>query len=180
MAASSQGPPTAQLPLPSKALNEAFADYEAQLLKTADKRLKGRHSTIRYNRRRFAFALQRLQAAKVIVQKDDRVDDDDGKDAAATSTKTTTIAEKGKTESSTTTARQDCLRRLSSVAEEASKQRTLLRDAKSADEMLERIRHDPRRRKVDVDVEDIVKQLDDIENHCRGRLKTTTTTSSKS
>ena len=169
--------------LPSKALTEAFAEYEAQLLRTADKRLKGRQSAIRYNRRRFAHALKRIQSAKVIVvaREDDENKDDEGVNATtistdATTNTTTTIPYTTSEKAEIASVRQDCLRRLAAVTDDVSKMRTILRDAKNADEMLERIRRDPRRRKIDVGVEEIVKELDDIESHCRrGQTKPKTT-----
>lgn len=176
-------------PLPSKALNDAFADYEAQLTKTADKRLKGRQSAIRYNRRRFAHALKSLQNAKVTLFKDD---DRGGRcnAAAAVVSSTTTTTKKieeertiAPTSSSSSlkdrasTRHQNCLlRRLSLVETESTKMRTIVSDSAAADERLENIRRDPRRRKIDVDIEEIVKELDEIDNKCRrGKVKASTT-----
>ena len=174
-------------PLPSKALNDAFADYEAQLTKTADKRLKGRQSAIRYNRRRFAHALKSLQNAKVTLFKDD---DRGGRCNAAAVVSSTTTTTTKKIEEERTIAptlsssslkdrastRQNCLlRRLSLVETESTKMRTIVSDSAAADERLENIRRDPRRRKIDVDIEEIVKELDEIDNKCRrGKVKAST------
>ena len=177
-------------PLPSKALNDAFADYEAQLTKTADKRLKGRQSAIRYNRRRFAHALKSLQNAKVTLFKDDDRGGRCNAAAAVVSSTTTTTTTTKKIEEERTIAptlsssslkdrastRQNCLlRRLSLVETESTKMRTIVSDSAAADERLENIRRDPRRRKIDVDIEEIVKELDEIDNKCRrGKVKAST------
>lgn len=156
-----------------KELDDAFIEYEAQLNRTSEKRLKGRQSVMRYNHKRFLHALKRLQTAKVVITRKENDDVDEVRTAGAT----TTTNRDAKRDGEVRASRQDCLRRLGVVAEDAVKMRTILSDAKKADEMLEKIRQDPLRRKIDVGVEDIIKELDDLENHCRrGTGKSTQTT----
>jgi len=160
----------------SKELEDAFLEYEAQLSRTAEKRLKGRQSTIRYNKKRFLHALKRLQTAKVVVTRKENDDDDHEVRKSGATTTTTTTNMDAKCDDEVRASRQDCLRRLGVVAEDAVKMRTVLSEAKKADEMLEKIRNDPLRRKIDVGVDDIIKELDDLENRCRRGIGKTTQT----
>merc|ERR1719334_1583764 len=110
----------------SKELEDAFLEYEAQLSRTAEKRLKGRQSTIRYNKKRFLHALKRLQTAKVVVTRKENDDDDHEvrKSGATTTTTTTTTTNRdSKRDDEVRASRQDCLRRLGVVAEDAVKMR---------------------------------------------------------
>ena len=186
----------ADFPLPSKALNDAFAEYEAHLTKTADKRIKGRHSAIRYNRKRFIHGLKRLQNAKVVLVKDEEggefakgsTSSTRSKATKSVTTTTTTAASASKrtiapslslednaSSSSSSSSRHDSLlRRLTLVESESAKIRTVLSDSAAADDKLERILQDPRRRKIDANVEDIVKELDRIDDELRhgaGKVK---------
>jgi len=165
-------------PLPSKALNDAFADYETQLTKTADKRMKGRQSAIRYNRRRFAHALKRFQNAKVTLCKDNDDNDDKGsgvvdKVSSVGKKDVRTITPESSPLKERASNRQNCLQRLNLIVGESAKMRTILSESAAADERLEKIRRDPRRRKIDADVDEIVKELDEIDAKCRkGKEKT--------
>jgi len=181
MASSDSAPPCST----SSALNEAFVEYEAQLVRTMEKRLKGRQGAVRYNRRRCDHELKRLRNAKIIfvaARKDDNNRDDDGEvngdDEEARGVSTSSLDDAA--ESTTTPidasapARQRCLQRLCSIAREADEMRGRLKDAKDADERLEVMRRDPRRRKLDVDIDDIVKELEDIDSRTRrGNVKMT-------
>jgi len=160
-------------PLPSKALNDAFAEYEAHLNKTADKRMKGRQSAIRYNRRRFSHALKRFQNAKVTLTKNDAVPAAPSTvDAATEATSSSSLSLRF--EDRAKSLRENCLQRLSLVVNETAKMRTMLSNSAAADERLQKIRQDPRRRKIDAGIDDIVKELDEIDNRCR-RVKSSKT-----
>lgn len=183
--------PMADFPLPSKALNDAFAEYEAHLTKTADKRIKGRQSAIRYNRKRFIHGLKRLQSAKVVLVKDDEEGEvakgssSSTRSKAAKSITTTTtskrtiasstsLKENASSSSSSSSRHDSLLRRLTVVESESAKIRTVLSESAAADDKLEKILQDPRRRKIDANVEDIVKELDRIDDELRhgtGKVK---------
>lgn len=163
---------------PSAALTEAFADYETQLLRTADKRLKGRQSAIRYNRRRFLHALKRLQNAKIVLK--DANENCPIVDATAPTVGSVTKDDEVEIATITTTvsfspaSRDGCLNRLRSVANKTTRMRKNLNDLKDAEELLAKIRKDPRHQKTNVSVDDIVKQLEDIDKESRPRINTIT------